>query len=58
MKRLVAWWRRWRRSLGRRVEQMNAPGKFLCDSCRYDYGAACHRSIRPNAVECPDYRRR
>jgi hypothetical protein len=35
-----------------------APGKFLCDSCRYDYGDACRRPERPNATRCPDYRPR
>lgn len=33
-------------------------GRFLCDSCRYDYGSVCRRPERPNAVCCPDYRRR
>lgn len=32
-------------------------GKFLCDTCRYDYGSACRRPERPNARRCPDYRR-
>ncbi len=31
--------------------------QFLCDSCKYDYGSACKRPERPNAVRCPDYRR-
>jgi hypothetical protein len=30
----------------------------LCDSCRYDYGNACQRPERPNALRCPDYKRR
>ncbi|HPB30185.1 MAG TPA: hypothetical protein PLB62_01890 [Candidatus Sumerlaeota bacterium] len=32
--------------------------EFLCDTCRYDYGDVCRRSERPNAVKCPDYKRR
>ena len=32
--------------------------EFLCDTCRYDYGDACTRRERPNATECPDYKRR
>ena len=32
--------------------------KFLCDSCMYDYGNACVRSERPNAIRCPDYKKR
>ena len=31
---------------------------FLCDTCRYDYGTACSRPERPNARECPDYKKR
>jgi hypothetical protein len=31
---------------------------FLCDSCKYDWGDACRRKERPNAVTCPDYKRR
>jgi hypothetical protein len=31
--------------------------KFLCDTCKYDYGTACRRPERPNAVKCPDYKR-
>lgn len=31
--------------------------KFLCDSCRYDYGDACTRPERPNARRCPDYKK-
>lgn len=33
-------------------------GRYLCDSCRFDYGDACSRPERPNARRCPDYRRR
>ena len=32
--------------------------EFLCDTCRYNYGSACTRRERPNAVTCPDYKRR
>ena len=30
----------------------------LCDTCKYDYGDACTRPERPNALQCPDYKRR
>ena len=30
----------------------------LCDTCRYDYGTVCMRPERPNAMRCPDYKRR
>jgi hypothetical protein len=33
-------------------------GRPLCDSCKYDYGDACRRPERPNALRCPDYRSR
>ncbi len=29
--------------------------KFLCDSCKLNYGDVCTRSERPNAVVCPEY---
>lgn len=32
--------------------------RFLCDSCKYDYGTACTRRERPNAMRCNDYRRK
>lgn len=32
-------------------------GGFLCDDCRYDDERYCSRPERPNATECPDYRR-
>ena len=36
-----------------------APGaRPLCDTCKYDYGDACTRPERPNAMRCPDYKRR
>ena len=31
---------------------------YLCDHCKWDYGDACSRPERPNAVRCPDYQRR
>ncbi len=34
------------------------PARPLCDSCKWDYGAACKRPERPNAFKCPDYARR
>ena len=32
--------------------------RFLCDRCRYNYGSACLRPERPNAIRCPDFRAR
>ena len=31
--------------------------RFLCDTCKYDFGSACKRPERPNATKCPDYKR-
>ena len=45
--RVRSWWYR-----------LRAPGRFLCDSCRYDYGDVCKRPERPNATTCEDYRPR
>jgi len=51
MARLWRWLAQFLRSL--------APGASpLCDSCRYDYGNVCRRPERPNALKCPDYRRK
>ena len=33
-------------------------GKFLCDTCKYDYGSACQRPERPNATTCEDYKKK
>ncbi|MEZ6005767.1 MAG: hypothetical protein R3F17_01075 [Planctomycetota bacterium] len=30
----------------------------LCDRCRWDYGNACKRPERPNAITCPDFKAR
>jgi hypothetical protein len=32
--------------------------RYLCDSCKWDYGNACKRPERPNALTCPDYKRK
>ncbi len=31
---------------------------FLCDTCKYDYPAACRNAKRPNVKECGEYRSR
>lgn len=45
--RLRRWW-----------AALRAPGKFLCDTCRYDYRSACSRPERPNATRCDAYKPR
>jgi hypothetical protein len=30
--------------------------RFLCDTCKYNYGDVCTRPERPNATRCPDYK--
>jgi hypothetical protein len=51
MSRLWRWLKSALRSLAPRVRP-------LCDTCRYDYGNACTRPERPNAMRCPDYKRK
>ncbi|MFP4378966.1 MAG: hypothetical protein ACLFUS_00565 [Candidatus Sumerlaeia bacterium] len=48
----------WRRigNLIRKVLQLEP--RFLCDSCKYDHPHVCRRPERPNAVECPDYKKK
>ena len=45
-------WKRIRRLI-RRILLLD--DDLLCDTCRYDYGEACRRPERPNAVDCDDY---
>ena len=49
----------WRR-LAEGVRRLFAASskRYLCDSCRWDYGNACSRPERPNALVCPDYKRK
>lgn len=32
--------------------------RYLCDTCKWDYGNACTRPERPNALTCPDYKKK
>jgi hypothetical protein len=50
MSSVSRYWLRLRKRLGN--------PKLLCDTCMYDYPSACHNSKRPNATECPDYKKR
>jgi hypothetical protein len=42
------------------LRRIAPPGgsEFLCDTCKYDHPSACRRPERPNARECPDYKRK
>ncbi len=52
---MVARFGRWLAQLVRSL----APGaRPLCDDCRYDYGNVCKRPERPNALRCPDFKRK
>jgi len=31
---------------------------LLCDDCKYNYHDVCFRRDRPNATQCPDYKRK
>lgn len=35
--------------------EVDAMPRYLCDDCKYDYGDACRRPERPNALSCSDY---
>jgi len=54
MWRLRRFWQ-WIIGLGR---ASRGESEFLCDRCRYNYGSACNRPIRPNAQTCPDFKTR
>ena len=41
----------------RRLFAMNSR-RYLCDTCKWDYGNACKRPERPNALKCPDYKKK
>ncbi|MFO8079093.1 MAG: hypothetical protein R6V07_02200 [Armatimonadota bacterium] len=58
MERIRDWVRNITKTISGWWQRQRAPGRFLCDSCRYDYGDVCSRPARPNAKRCPDYRRR
>ena len=49
--------RAWGRLLAM-LRGVSGGGAPLCDTCRYDYGEVCTRPERPNAMKCPDYKRR
>ncbi len=50
----------WYRRIGEAVRRIFAVSskRYLCDSCKWDYGNACSRPERPNALSCPDYKRK
>ncbi len=41
----------------RRLFAVNSK-RYLCDTCKWDYGNACTRPERPNALSCPDYKKK
>lgn len=52
----LSWWRRIAEAL-RRIFALDSK-RYLCDSCKYDYPSACRRPERPNALKCPDYKKK
>jgi hypothetical protein len=46
------------RKLKKKIKKLFGGSEFLCDTCLYDYRGACSRPERPNATECPDYKKR
>lgn len=49
---------KWLDQLKARLSALFGGSRFLCDTCKYNYGNACWRPERPNATSCADYRRR
>ena len=47
--------RGWWKVLRQRLAAAVFGERILCDTCKYDYGAACRRPERPNATQCEDY---
>lgn len=50
----------WYRRIAEAVRRIFAVSskRYLCDTCKWDYGGACKRPERPNALTCPDYKRK
>jgi len=48
----------WLRNLWQRMKLAFSGDGFLCDTCKYDWGNACQRRERPNATQCPDYKKK
>ncbi|MBE7560977.1 hypothetical protein HS125_19310 [bacterium] len=48
-------WRRTLRRLWSRLFGLAKGDVILCDHCRLNYGNACARPERPNAVSCEDF---
>jgi len=46
------------KNLWYRLRKKMGDPKLLCDTCKYDYHTVCLNPKRPNATECPDYKRR
>ena len=52
----LPFWRRVAEGLRRMLTLRSR--RYLCDDCKWDYGNACRRPERPNALVCPDYKRK
>lgn len=50
----------WYRRIAEAVRRIFAVSskRYLCDTCKWDYGNACKRRERPNALVCPDYKKK
>lgn len=50
----------WYRRIAEAVRRIFAVSsrRYLCDTCKWDYGNACKRPERPNALVCPDYKKK
>ncbi len=41
-----------------RAKSIMKGNAFLCDSCKLNYGNVCTRPERPNALQCPEYKKK
>ena len=41
-----------------RAKSIMKGNAFLCDSCKFNYGNVCTRPERPNALQCPEYKKK
>jgi hypothetical protein len=48
----------WIAKIRRKIKGSFGKKDFLCDTCKWDWRAACHNPDRPNATSCKDYQKR
>ncbi|MBT9138158.1 MAG: hypothetical protein DDT31_00708 [Syntrophomonadaceae bacterium] len=46
------------RRLWKKARELLRGAQILCDTCKYDWGNVCLRRERPNALKCPEYKKK